>query len=372
MADEIPPVEDCEDSDDTCCVVVKKCSTVKEAIPVCAATEEATHPSDGCTKLDKTFDKSIDAVIIPSVGSETQINLCDSSLYTVGSWIEFVDGPFAGTKLQVTTVNAVNGYIKARNSCSDGITAISDNASPGATLAAESRFIVTGSPKCESSADKISELESLLPLVEDICLDEIANKAITEELKLLGVAVANECVEGEVQPCVRKSETRELKDGSLKLGNIDENQEIIDPTTFPAHVNSQNVLVKGAEADTTSKWLFTTETTIASHNSDPGGEQIYTLPAGKPANANHAIIQVHLYVDDNPAGNIMVGFTNVRPIRSINSWGEAYTVVNISVPIESNQIKYLLSATDGGAMDFSGSTKVDLFLLGYEKTTTIA
>jgi hypothetical protein len=372
MASEIPPVTECSDPDPCATDPAAKCYTIKEAIPVCSSLNPASQlQSSDCTRLDNTYDKSLQSLVVPAVGGEMQISLCNAGLYTVGSWIEFVDGVGIGSVFQIVTVNSAEKYIRVRNSCSDGETAIIGNASPGATFAADSRFIVRGKADCKTEAELEEELESALASADNICFENIPDRLEgQEEIKLLGTVISSDCVEGEAQPCLRKALVRETKDGSLKLGNISETPEG-DTTLKNVFVDVVNRLVIGDVPDDTKKWLFTAETTIASHNSDPGVEQSFACPA-IPAGATHAIVQVHLYVDDNPAGNIMVNFGSLKPLRSLTSWGEAYTVANISVKIDSGNIKYLLSATDGGVMDFSGQTKVDLFLLGYEKITTIA
>lgn len=374
MANELPPVESCTTTTatDECCDASSKCYSVKEALPACAATQPADELSPtGCTKLDATYDKILQAAVIPAVGSETQLTVCNPAVYTVGQWIELVDGSAKGSVFQITTINAIAQYIKVRNSCEDGVTAIDGNASPGSTVLDGTRFVVRGKVDCKTDSEKADDLEALIPELVDVCFDGVSDRAVTEEAKMLGVLAASDCVAGDVQACLRKLLTRELKDGTLKLGNVDETPEIIDTTLRKLYADVSNRVVIGEEAEEIFKWLFSIETSIASHASDPGGEQTYAPPS-VPSGATHAIVQVHMYVDDNPAGNIMVKFGSVRPVRGFTSWGEAYTVANVSVPIDNTgNIKYELVATDGGVMDFSGSTRVDLFLLGYEKITTL-
>lgn len=249
MANELPPVSDCDTDDSDSCTPDPdgKCYTTKEAIPVCSSTNPASSfKNTDCTKLDNTYDKSIEAVVVPAVGGSFQVSVCNPSLYTVGAWVEFVDGALAGSVFQIIAINSINGYISLRNSCSDGESAISGNASPGATGEANSRFIVRGKIECKDSESALEELQSLIPQLEEICLDGIGEKSVTEEISLLGSLTLNDCDGGESpQPCLRKGQTSECKDGTLKLGNLDENQSE-DTTLRPLFANIDNKVVAGA------------------------------------------------------------------------------------------------------------------------------
>lgn len=370
MSNDLPSVTECAD---TACEETDptgKSYAVVEAIPVCASTSPASSlGSSDCTKLDNTYDIALQSVVVPAVGGSMQISVCNASLYTVGSWIEFVDGSGAGSKYQIIAVNSTENYISVRNSCSDGVTAISGNAPPGSTFVINSRFIVIGEPICQTSDEKVEELQETINAADELCLEGITDRlAGVEETEMLGVVAASDCEEGEAQPCLRKLLTREAKDGSLILGNIDVN--LIGGDEYPVFFNSSNKLVKGEIEEDIFKWLLSTVLVINNHTSDPGSEQTYT-PPNVPSGATHAIVQVHVWTDDNPAGNIAVKFGNIVPIRTQPSAGESMTVMDIAVPIVDGDIKYSLYATTGGSMDFTGSTFVELDLIGFEKITTI-
>lgn len=374
MANELPPVSSCEETPEA--DPTGKCYTIKEAIPVCANTNPASSlKSSDCTRLDNTYDQILQAAVVPSVGSEMILMVCNPSLYTVGSWIEFTDGSAVGSAFQVTVVNSVEGYIKVRNSCSDGETAIDGNASPGASISSGARFIVRGRTDCRTADEKVDELKSLIPLVDELCLDGISAKSQVESALIIGVLTSSDCESGStVQPCLRILLTKELKDGSLKLGNLDETQSG-DPSLTPLFADVDGVIVSGTSTPSVYKWLLADEEAIETYTSSniaslSSNDYSYT-PSNPPASATHAIVRIHLHVDDNPAGNIAVSFGNISPVQTFVSWGESYATTEVSVPIVNGIINYKIHATDGGSMSFSGSTQVKLEIVGYEVVTTL-
>lgn len=373
MSNDLPPVSaDCETS---CCEEpdpTGKCYTTKEAIPVCSSLNPASNLfSSDCTRLDNTYDKLLQSFVVPSVGSESTISVCNPSIYTVGSWIEFSDGQ-PGAKFQVTAVNTIEGYIKVRNSCSDGETAINGNPSPGASIVAGARFIVIGTPVCISLDNRVLNLQEEINAADELCFENISGKVSgQQELKMLGLVSESDLEEGAAQPCLRVLETREARDGSLILGNVDENQ-LSDNVFLPLFANSDNTVVTGTVETDIQKWLHNTAKVINTHLSDPGTPQEYVI-SNIPDGATHAIIQVHVFIDDNPAGDIGVKFGNIAPMRCPQSSGESYSVIDISVPIVDGKITYEIYSPSGGGgtSDFSGTTYVELNLIGFEVVTTL-
>lgn len=377
MANELPPVSGCEETVEA--DPTDKCYTIKEAIPVCATTNPASSlQSSDCTRLDNTYDMALQAAVIPTVGSQMQINVCNASIYTVGSWIEFVDGYGVGSIFQIVAINTINQYITVRNSCEDGITAIDGNASPGASIQAGSRFIVRGKTSCKTTEDQVADLEALFPSLEEICLDSLSAREVTEEIKILGALTSSDCDggAGSPQPCLRFGLTKELRDGSLRLGNLDATTAT-DPSLTPLFADVNGTIVSGETTESVYKWLLTDEENIVvfTNSNQPASlssnDYQYTL-SNPPSAATHAIIRVHLHIDDNPAGNIAVSFGNISPVQSKSSWGESYTSTEVCVPIVDGKVNYKVHASDGGSMNFAGAnTELRIEVVGYEKITTL-
>lgn len=226
MSNTLPSVNPCDDNCDCPETPAQtKCYKVREAIPVCASTESAEKlsPSSDCTRLDNTYDELLQAAVVPSVGQTTLLSVCGSSVYTVGTWVQFADGSAGGAIFQIVAIDTVNNFLTVRNACADGESQIKTNPAPGTAIPTGSRFTVVGEPACTGTAEDVANLQETIALAEQLCLDNIASKSINqEEQRLLGTNILSECDEGEVRPCMRHLLTREAKDGSLILGALNE------------------------------------------------------------------------------------------------------------------------------------------------------
>lgn len=246
----LPPVTDCTSGCECVDPVVSdKCYTVREALPVCSELASASSlQSSDCTRLDKVYDQLLLATVVPIVGGTTTVKVCNADLYTVGNWIQFIDGSGIGAIFQVVSINTTENILTVRNACADGTSEIVSNPSPGATIETDSRFVVVGEPVCTNSDVTDSEVSGALSRLEEICLDNIRSRAgSTEAAKMLGTLAESDCSDGgEPRPCLRKLNTQELKDGTLRLANV--NKEALDDLRL-AYINANNDIVEADISD---------------------------------------------------------------------------------------------------------------------------
>lgn len=120
--------------------------------------------NENCAKQDPMFDFSKSDFIVPLPSSITQMEVCNSDIYSIEMWLQFLN--------PIVTLNISNitgNILTLRNRCPDG-SAISSNPNAGAAIARGTKFVVCDAPICNTNADTLEAIQEALASASEVCV----------------------------------------------------------------------------------------------------------------------------------------------------------------------------------------------------------
>jgi len=172
--------------------------------------------SGGCkTNKGKFYDLTLEDFIVPNVGSETYVRVCDGSLWKAGQFIGIVLSANKIAAFKITSVGT--GKLKILNGCDkSGDNGIVGNPEPGVTIVKDSILYAIPPTGCESGfADRIITalktygVDSVIEMIaesEDICFTSVKDISEEEEVHMFGGTMPDcECApDAGWSSCLRK------------------------------------------------------------------------------------------------------------------------------------------------------------------------
>lgn len=191
-------------------------SLKKETFEASMYPSYASKKSGNCpSKKGHFYDLTLEDFIVPNIGSETYIKVCDGSLWKVG---QFIGIAMSGNKMAAFKITGIGtGKLKVLNGCDkSGDNGIVDNPEVGTEIKKGSVFYAIPPTGCESgfAARLIQALEqygvqsviNMLAEEDDICFTSVKDISEDEEVHMFGGTMPDcECAPDEGwSSCFRK------------------------------------------------------------------------------------------------------------------------------------------------------------------------
>ena len=191
-------------------------SLKKETFEASMYPSYASKKSGNCSsKKGHFYDLTLEDFIVPNIGSETYIKVCDGSLWKVG---QFIGIAMSGNKMAAFKITGIGtGKLKVLNGCDkSGDNGIVDNPEVGTEIKKGSVFYAIPPTGCESgfAARLIQALEqygvqsviNMLADEDDICFTSVKDISEDEEVHMFGGTMPDcECAPDEGwSSCFRK------------------------------------------------------------------------------------------------------------------------------------------------------------------------
>jgi hypothetical protein len=191
-------------------------SLKKETFEASMYPSYASNKSGNCpSKKGHFYDLTLEDFIVPNIGSETYIKVCDGSLWKVG---QFIGIAMSGNKMAAFKITGIGtGKLKVLNGCDkSGDNGIVDNPEVGTEIKKGSVFYAIPPTGCESgfAARLIQALElygvesviNMLAEEDDICFTSVKDISEDEEVHMFGGTMPDcECAPDEGwSSCLRK------------------------------------------------------------------------------------------------------------------------------------------------------------------------
>jgi hypothetical protein len=146
-------------------------------------------------------------VTIPAVGATFNLPLlCNASKFSIGQWIQFA----TFGRYPVVGINSVTNLLTLRNSCDDGVTAITGNPDPGTQVCGVNNIWITGSNPCLDAEAQCDAFQECLQSISDdnpLCTPDFPLTTDAECVFLMGLTSAcdaGDCPQPEDPNCWKK------------------------------------------------------------------------------------------------------------------------------------------------------------------------
>lgn len=191
-------------------------SLKKETFEASMYPSYASKKNGNCaSKKGYFYDLTLEDFIVPNIGSETYIKVCDGSLWKVG---QFIGIAMSGNKMAAFKITGIGtGKLKVLNGCDkSGDNGIVDNPEVGTEIKKGSVFYAIPPTGCESgfAARLIQALElygveaviNMLADEDDICFTSVKDISEDEEVHMFGGTMPDcECAPDDGwSSCLRK------------------------------------------------------------------------------------------------------------------------------------------------------------------------
>jgi hypothetical protein len=173
----------------------KKCNPCREGkspsdeyllVKASASTASTCEPTDAgsnasCSKQEDTFDEILNGFIMPISEAVANVNVCNSSVYSVGQWIQFLN---PAATFQIVGINDNN--LSIVNRCDNG-QPIGDNPVAGATqFQPRSRFSVVGRPRCSALSEDEEDVQNIISGLTQLCMPSLAESNQDSDIHPVG------------------------------------------------------------------------------------------------------------------------------------------------------------------------------------------
>lgn len=269
-------------------------------------------------------------IVVPAVGGTVNVAVPDASLFIVGMWVTI---PGFG-RYPIVGVNAGTNLITLRNSCSDGVTAISDNPDPGTQVCGQIALWLTGEAPCldaESFLEDVKEAFESMDADNIWCVENIAEITSGECTYLLGLSAAcdaGDCPQPEDPNCLKKNPyIRFCRNTICFLEGIEPQSEADETVALLAisiNDDGQACLRQSSAGGFVPLRLNIRDTTtLGSGGTIAAGQtfNINTAPLGIPAGAKAISLRgYYTWQNDDTGGEGLSFKTYLRgPSESVNS-----------------------------------------------------
>jgi hypothetical protein len=181
MSDECKPCKPCRKdiSSDEYLLVKASSSTASSTEPQQQGSEAA------CRKQEEMYDEILSGFILPLSTSNTNINVCNSSIYSIGQWIQFLN---PSVTMQIVGING--NVLTVVNRCENGQD-IEANPISGTVIAERTRFSIVGRPRCSALSERAEELQFALSDLEEICTPSMVESNPDSDIHPVGRVETN-------------------------------------------------------------------------------------------------------------------------------------------------------------------------------------
>jgi hypothetical protein len=136
-----------------------------------------------CAKKEQMYDIALSDFLIPSESGTVLMTVCNASVYSVGSWLEFLN-PIA--KLKITSISG--NIITLVNRCSGG-GIVASNPPQGQVISKGTRFIVASAPECKDPSETYDDIIDALEKAKEICVPALVSSSTTATIQPVGRVV---------------------------------------------------------------------------------------------------------------------------------------------------------------------------------------
>lgn len=176
----------------------------REYLMVKATASEASTCGPGtggdstaaCAKQEPMYDASMSDFLLPDSVSNTSMEVCNASVYSVGMWIQFAN-PIA--TLQI--VNITGNILGLVNRCTNG-EVIDDNPSIGTKISKGTLFVVGTEPQCNTDAEDAERINSALGTLDQLCMPVMATSSATAVIRPIG-KIESDTADLSVKKCIK-------------------------------------------------------------------------------------------------------------------------------------------------------------------------
>lgn len=144
--------------------------------------DQAPSGVEDCAKQEPTYDESLSDFVVPLSTNTTQLQVCNSSIYTLSQYIQFA---IPRVRMLITANNADTNILTIANRCPDG-SAIPENPEAGLAVPEGSRFSVVDSPQCPNTAQDIQKVKDALAGMSELCVPELTSAPSTSKIYVVG------------------------------------------------------------------------------------------------------------------------------------------------------------------------------------------
>lgn len=146
----------------------------------CGDIDDLDSANSDCVKQEPMFDFSKSDLIIPLFSSSTQMEVCNSDIYSISMWVQFLN--------PVTTMmisNITGNILTLSNRCSNG-QVITTNPAVGTAITRGTRFVVCDAPICETDQEQLEITKESIRSMTELCLPLLEETSSTSTVHPLG------------------------------------------------------------------------------------------------------------------------------------------------------------------------------------------
>jgi len=151
----------------------------------CGDPTSVTAANANCAKKEPMYDVTLNDFLIPSESGVVIMTVCNASIYSVGSWLEFLNPV---TKLKITSING--NIITLVNKYDDG-TIVTTNPAAGQVITKSTAFVVSTAPVGKTTAETLVELNAALETAQELCVPALLSCSTSAEIQPVGRVITD-------------------------------------------------------------------------------------------------------------------------------------------------------------------------------------